>query len=241
MPFRTTALKPINGRKFEMKNLKAIRLLILVLGIALAVSACGAAATTATTAATTATTAAATTAAATSATTAAAATTAATAAATTASAFPVTVKDGAGADVVIKAAPKSIVITNVWAAEMLFELVDTARIKGLSMWSDKAAMTVTADKAKAVKARVSTQKPEEIVSLAPDLVIIDSFSDPDGALAKTLRGAGAAVLSMQSPTDFTMVAAAIRTLAKAVGAPEKGEALVAGMEKTLNAVKAKVR
>ncbi len=220
-----------------MKNLKAIRLLILVLGIALAVSACGAAATSATTAA--ATTAAATSAA-TSATTAAAATTAATAAATTASAFPVTVKDGTGADVVIKAAPKSIVITNVWAAEMLFDLVDTARIKGLSMWSDKAAMTVTADKAKTVKARVSTQKPEEIVSLAPDLVIIDSFSDPDGALAKTLRGAGAAVLSMQSPTDFTMVAAAIRTLAKAVGAPEKGEALVADMEKTLNAVKAKV-
>lgn len=239
-----------------MKRIRLFRLPILILCAALLLAACGtSSATSATTTSAATTTAAATTAAATaagsgtatSAATTTAAGTVATVPATTAgqatsvaSVFPVTVKDGTGADVVIKKLPQSIVITNVWAAEMLFEMVDTSRIKGLSMWSDKPAMTVTADKAKAVKARVSTQRAEEIVSLMPDLVVIDSFSDPDGSLAKTLRGAGAAVLSMQSPTDFTMIAVAIRTLAKAVGAPERGEALVADMEKTLNAVKAKV-
>lgn len=219
-----------------MRFPKKIRLFLVILAAALLLAACGqtGVSTTGTTTGAPSSQAPATS------TAASSAAPATTASPTTAAVFPVTIKDGAGADVVISKAPQSIVITNVWAAEMLFELVDVSRIKGLSAWSDQAAMSAAADKAKAVKARVSTQRAEEIVTLMPDLVIIDSFSDPDGALAKTLKGAGAAVLSMQSPTDFVMIAAAIRTLAKAVGAPEKGEALVADMEKTLNTVKAKV-
>lgn len=221
-----------------MKNLKQIRLVALILCAVLLFTACGstnsttASATTAATAGTTGTT--------TAAPNGTSSTTASTPTTTTAVPdFPVTVKNGMGEDVIIKAEPKSIVITNVWAAEILFELVDINQIKGLSMWNDKPAVTVSSDKAKAVEARVSTQRPEEIVALAPDLVVIDSFSDPDGSLAKTLTGAGAAVLSMASPTDFTMITAAISTLAKATGASEAGKAIIAEMEKTLSAVKAK--
>ena len=214
------------------KVLRLNRLLILILSLTLILSGCSqAAATTTTTAATT-----------TVKTTSTPSSTAAmTTAATTAAAFPVTVKNGAGQDVVIKAAPKAIVCTNLWAAEMLFELVDSARIVGLSAWNDKATMTVTAEKAKAVKARVSTQKSEGIVSLMPDLVIIDSFSDPDGALTKTLTGAGITVLAMNSPTDFTMIAGAIRTIAKAVGAGDKGDRLVNDMNQTLEKVSLAVK
>jgi iron complex transport system substrate-binding protein len=128
--------------------------------------------------------------------------------------------------------PESIVCTNIWSAEILFELVDASRIKGLSAWNDQPTMTVTAEKAKAVKARVS---------LMPDLVIIDSFSDPDGALTKTLTGAGAVVLSIKSPTDFAMISESIRTIAKAVGAVEQGERLVAEMNQTLASVNTAVK
>lgn len=218
-------------------------LLVLILIFSLMLSACGqtatsttaSAAATTTTGSTTATTASATTKANTAATSTTAATTAAPAA------FPVTVRDGAGKEITIKAAPKAIVCTNLWAAEILFELVDTSRIAGLSMWNDQPTMTVTADKAKSVKTRVSTQKSEGIIALMPDLVIIDSFSDPDGSLTKTLAGAGAVVLAMQSPTDFPAIRDAIRTLAKAVGSVEKGERLIADMDKTLENVKSVVQ
>lgn len=221
-----------------MKNLKQIRLVALILCILLLFTACSNNSTTATTTtATTAGTAGTTTVAPNGTSGSTTASTPTTTAA--APAYPVTVRNGLGEDVIIKAEPKSIVITNVWAAEILFELVNTNQIKGLSMWNDKPAVTVTTEKAKAVEARVSTQRPEEIVALAPDLVVIDSFSDPDGSLAKTLTGAGAAVLSMASPTDFTMITTAISTLAKATGASKAGEALIADMEKTLSAVKAK--
>lgn len=174
-------------------------------------------------------------------TTAAMTTASATAGQTTVASFPISVKDGLGKDIVIKSAPKAIICTNIWSAEILFELIDISRIKGLSAWNDKPAMTVTAEKAKAVKARISTQQPEGIVSLMPDLVIIDSFSDPDGSLTKTLTEAGAVVLSMKSPTDFIMIADAIRTIAKTVGASDRGEKLVAEMNQTLDKVSTAVK
>lgn len=210
------------------------RLLLLILSLSLILSGCSQAAATTTNSTTTPAKTAAMT---------PSSTTIMTTAATTAAtvSFPVTIKNGAGQDVVIKATPKAIVCTNLWAAEILFELVDTTRIVGLSAWNDKATMTVTAEKAKAVKTRVSTQKSEGIVSLMPDLVIIDSFSDPDGALTKTLTGAGITVLAMNSPTDFTMIAAAIRTIAAAVGAGDKGERLVSDMNQTLDKVNAAVK
>ncbi len=184
---------------------------------------------------------AATTAAATTAATAAT-TAAATNGSTTAAAavFPVTVKNAAGKDVVIKNQPQSIVVTNVWAGEMLLDLVEASRIKGLSAWGDSAVLSAAADKAKAVAARVSTKEPEKIVSLKPDLVVIDTFSDPDGSLTKSLTDAGAVVLQMASPTNFEQIKAAIVTLAAATGATAKGQAMNAAIDAKLKAVSDKL-
>jgi len=222
---------------------RTARLIVLLLILSLTLSACGQTATSAVTSAAATTTAGSAAAATAAATTPTNAATTSTATSTTAApaAFPVTVKDGAGKEIAIKASPKAIVCTNLWAAEILFELVDTSRIAGLSMWNDQPTMTVTAEKAKAVKTRVSTQKSEGIISLMPDLVIIDSFSDPDGSLTKTLSGAGAVVLAMQSPTDFPAIRDAIRTLAKAVGSVEKGDRLIADMDRTLENVRSVVQ
>jgi len=121
----------------------------------------------------------------------AATTAAATETTTAAAAFPVTVQDASGQDIVIASAPQAIVATNIWAAEMLFGLVDTGRIKGLSAWGDNPVLSATAEQAKSVATRVTTGEPESIVALKPDLVIIDTFSDPDGSLTKTLADTGA--------------------------------------------------
>lgn len=172
--------------------------------------------------------------------TTAATTTAATAATTAASAFPVTVQDANGQDVVIASAPQSIISTNLWSAEILLDMVDSSRISGLSAWGDDPVLSATADKAKAVAARISTQEPENIAALNPDLVIIDTFSDPDGSLTKTLTEAGAVVLQMNSPTTFEQIESAIATLAAATGESEAGQAMIAAMEAKLGAVAEKL-
>jgi iron complex transport system substrate-binding protein len=154
--------------------------------------------------------------------------------------FPVTVKDAAGQDIVIQTRPQNIIATNVWSGEMLLELVDASRIVALSAWGDDPVLSATAEKAKAVAARVQTGEPEGIVALKPDLVIIDSFSDPDGSLSKTIQDAGAVVLKMQSPTDFEQIKQAIATIAAAVGENAAGQAMITEIDAKLKTVSDKL-
>ncbi len=155
--------------------------------------------------------------------------------------FPVNVTNAAGETITIESKPQAIIVTNVWAAEILLDMVDASRIKGLSAWGDDPVLSETADKAAAVTARVSTQEPEGIVALQPDLVIIDSFSDVDGSLTKTLQGANIVVLQLASPTDFDQIKAAIATLAAACGETAKGQELIDGVDTVLNDVQAKLK
>lgn len=155
-------------------------------------------------------------------------------------AFPVTVQNAAGEDITIETVPQSIIATNVWAAEILLDLIDTSRIVGLSSWGDNPAASATAEKAAKIAERVTTGNPEGIVALNPDLVIIDSFSDPDGSLTKTLTEAGATVLILSSPTDFDQIKSVITTLAAAVGESAKGQAMIDDIDAKLQAVTEKL-
>lgn len=150
--------------------------------------------------------------------------------------WPVTVRNAAGEDIVIQAKPQAIVATNVWAGEMLLDLVEPERIKALSAWGDDPVLSSTAGLAAAVETRVNTQEPEGIVAVQPDLVVLDTFSDADGSLTRTLTDANITVLQLASPTDFEQIKAAIATLAKAVGEDEKGAGLIADIDATLAAV-----
>jgi iron complex transport system substrate-binding protein len=154
--------------------------------------------------------------------------------------FPATLKDSAGNEVVIASAPQRIVVTNIWAAEMLLDMVDASRIKGLSAWGDNPVLSAAADKAKLVAARVKTGEPEGIVALEPDLVIIDTFSDVDGSLTKTLKDAGAVVLQMTSPTNFDQIKEAIAIIAAAVGESAKGQAMNRTIDAELKTVSDKL-
>ncbi|MDD2457280.1 MAG: ABC transporter substrate-binding protein [Eubacteriales bacterium] len=154
--------------------------------------------------------------------------------------FPVELVDATGAKVILTAPPQAIIATNVWAGEMLLDMVDVSRITALSAWGDDPVLSMTAEKAAAVKNRVDISTPESIVALNPDLVILDTFSNPDGSLSKTLTEAGIPVVQMESPTDFTMIADAIMTLAQATGEIERGQAMVDAMNQTLDTVASQV-
>ncbi|MHB1485480.1 MAG: ABC transporter substrate-binding protein [Saccharofermentanales bacterium] len=152
---------------------------------------------------------------------------------------PVTVKDSSGKNITITKRPMKIVSLPVWSSEILFDTIDIARIAGISAWGDSAATSATADKAKAVKSRVESKNAEGIVSIGPDLVILDTFNDADGALSKTLGEAGITVLLMSSPTDFDEIRDAIVTLTTATGDLPKGADIIAQLNNTLIAIKTK--
>lgn len=158
----------------------------------------------------------------------------------TAAAGPVTVKNAAGSDVTIQEAPKKIVVLPVWAAEMTLDLVDTGRVAGLSSYMDSSVTTALADTAKKVEKRVASEA-EAILGLTPDLVVLDTFNDADGSLAKTLTDAGVTVLTLASPVTYEEIADRLTTLSKALFAADKGDKLVSDMQAKLDAVKAKVK
>jgi iron complex transport system substrate-binding protein len=153
--------------------------------------------------------------------------------------WPVYVENASGETVEIKKKPQSIVATNVWAGEIILDLVDTERISGLSAWGDDPVISSTSETAQAVETRVNTQEPEGIIAVQPDLVLIDTFSDSDGALTRTLTNAGITVLQLASPTSFEQIKSVIKTIAKAVGEVQAGNDLVSQMDEVLDSVESK--
>lgn len=152
---------------------------------------------------------------------------------------PVTVQDAEGEDVMIYSAPKRIVILPVWASEMILNLVDTSRIAALSPSMDSDTLTACSEQAAKVNTRV-TGEAEAIVSLNPDLVLLDNYSDSTGALSQALKDAGEKVLKLDSPMNFDEIGARLDTISAAVFAKDKGEQIKQDMNDRLSAVKEKV-
>jgi len=78
---------------------------------------------------------------------------------------------------------------------------------------------------------------EKILSLAPDLVIVGSFHDP--AFLDALSKAGIPLLKLEDPSSIARVRDFLRTASIRLGAARKGDSLVAWMDSTLAAVRAR--
>ncbi len=136
--------------------------------------------------------------------------------------------------------PQRIVVLPVWASEMLLEMIGPERIVGVSAWGDNAVLSATSELAKQVPNRVASNNVEGILMLAPDLVILDSFSDFDGSLGGMLEGAGVTYLRAESPTDLAGVAEMLTQLGERVGAADKAAQMREAMQTTLDLVAEKV-
>lgn len=152
---------------------------------------------------------------------------------------PVTVQDAEGGDVVMYSAPQRLVALSVWESEMILDLVGTDRVAALNPYMDSDVITACADKASAVRARV-TNEAEAIRSVSPDLVLLDNYTDSDGTLTQTLQEDGIKVLKLDSPSTFDDIRDRIRTIAAAVFAEEQGAQILQDMDDRLDAVRQKV-
>jgi iron complex transport system substrate-binding protein len=127
--------------------------------------------------------------------------------------------------------PERIVCLTEETTETLYLLGEERRIVGISGY------TVRPPRARKEKPRVSaflSAKTEKILELKPDLVL--GFSDLQADISKDLVKAGLNVVifnqrSVEEILNFIQVLSAI------VGVPEKGERLVASLEKNLRELK----
>lgn len=116
-----------------------------------------------------------------------------------------------------------IVSTNPCADAILLRLVAPARVAAISHWSqDPGATSLPLAQARRFRATAGTA--EEVIALAPALVLADSFAPP--ATLAAYRRAGLRVVVLDAPTTVAASIAQVRQVAAAIGEPVRGEALV---------------
>ncbi len=89
----------------------------------------------------------------------------------------------------------------------------------------------SAEAAKAVGIPINHGSAEEIARTGPDLVLADTFSDPN--TVTMIRRLGIPVAVLPAPTDFAGIIDRVRRTAALLGNSERGEAVIAEMERTM--------
>lgn len=126
------------------------------------------------------------------------------------------------------AAPKRIVSLNLCADQLVLALADREQIAGLTRYAADPAMSAEAARAKGLP--ILRGAAEEIMAINPDLVVgMPARRNPAIKALKTRYPA----VDLKSADGYDAILASIRKVALAVGHPERGEALIAGMERDL--------
>ncbi|WP_395397851.1 ABC transporter substrate-binding protein [Novosphingobium sp. BL-8A] len=124
-----------------------------------------------------------------------------------------------------KARPHKIVSLNLCADQLIVALADRSQIAGLTRYATDPAMSDVALAAKGLP--VFGGSAEEVLAAAPDLVI-GMPARRNSAIA-VLKNQHYSSLDLKSANDYDDIVASIRDVARAVGHPERGDAMIARM------------
>ncbi|MGG2954093.1 ABC transporter substrate-binding protein [Geobacillus stearothermophilus] len=152
-------------------------------------------------------------------------------------AFPVTVKDGLGEEVTIKAEPQKIVSLIPSNTEIAYALGLGEKIVGVSDFDNYPEDVKTKTKIGGMEFNV-----EKIISLKPDLVLAHASSahnSRDGL--KQLKDAGITVLVVNDAKSFDDVYASIDLIGKATGTTDKAKQVIDEMKEKLAKIKEKAK
>jgi len=132
------------------------------------------------------------------------------------------------------APPKRIVSLNTCADQYVLALADPVQIAALSPYGHDPELSAAVGKARSFK---TLKRPaEEVLALRPDLLVGFPSGDsvvgaPPGRWRTRWR-----TLGLASADSYPMILTQIRQVAAAVGHPERGEALIAKMNRDLAAL-----
>lgn len=128
--------------------------------------------------------------------------------------------------------PQRIVSLNLCADQLLVALADRAQIAALTRFAHDPEMSAEVVKARAF--RTIDGSAEEVLSLRPDLVL--ATPGRRRATMAQLGGRDIATLDVAPAESFAEIKNQIRAVARAIGHPARGEALIARMTADLAAV-----
>ncbi|ACI97761.1 ABC transporter substrate-binding protein [Rhodospirillum centenum] len=133
-----------------------------------------------------------------------------------------------------EAPPRRIVSMNLCADQFLVDLADRDQVLALSEYARDPILSSIAERARSWPVGRGTA--EEVLALKPDLIIASRLRRQE--TRALLAGFQIKVLELGTARTFEEIVAQARTIAAAVGHPERGEALVARMRAVLDALPA---
>lgn len=122
--------------------------------------------------------------------------------------------------------PRRIVSVNLCTDQLVLALADRSQIAGLTRNAASPDMSAEADRARGLP--ILRSSAEEILAIDPDLVA--GMPASGSAAIRMLDGRRFRTLDVQSADTLDSIYDAIRATARAIGHPERGEALVAKMQ-----------
>lgn len=129
-------------------------------------------------------------------------------------------------------APRRIVSLNLCADQLLVDLADRGQIAGLTRNAPDAEMSAVAARTRGL--HILGQSAEEILAIDPDLIVgAPSFQ---GGMMAVLAPHHYPVVDLAWANSYADIVAQIRQVARAVGHPARGEALIARMNRDLAAL-----
>jgi iron complex transport system substrate-binding protein len=123
-------------------------------------------------------------------------------------------------------APRRVASFNLCADQLVVALADPEQIAGLSPYAADPALSVVAEQAK--KFRKLDWQAESTIVLQPDLVFIGP--NDRAVTRRMLVSQGLRVVEAELVADLESARTQIRDMAKLLGHPDRGEALVAALD-----------
>jgi iron complex transport system substrate-binding protein len=130
--------------------------------------------------------------------------------------------------------PKRVVSLNMCADQLVIALADRSQIAGLTEWARDPQLSFYADRAMSLP--FTHRSAEEVLELRPDLVISAPYRTK--AVLKPLKARGVTMIDLPHKDGLDGMEASIRLVAKALGHPERGTAMIASIRSQLASVNA---
>lgn len=138
--------------------------------------------------------------------------------------FPRTVVDGNGTSILLEERPMRIFSATLATDNILLSLVEPERVVGVTRFASDPTGSYVLDQVRPHMVQIDALSPELILSAAPDIVLIASWSDQDSV--KQLRDLG---LTLYTFTEFNSVEDALENIVRVgeiAGEEERAQALV---------------
>lgn len=123
--------------------------------------------------------------------------------------------------------PQRIVSINLCTDQFLVALADRRQIAGLTHNVTNPALSAVAAQVKGYP--ILGESAEEMLAIQPDLLV--GMPARGSAVAVALKGRGYRTLDVKRTESFADIVSETRKVARAVGHPERGERLIADMER----------